>query len=292
MTPIQATATLRCVAPAAVLAAALVALAGCQSAGPATPPATAADAPLALPADYRLVWADEFNADGLPDPTKWVHDTERNKDGWHNHELQYYAGPRAENAVARGGLLVITARKEDMAAAPDWGGQHYTSARLLTRGKGEWTYGFFEVRARMPCGKGTWPAIWTLGTGGRWPDDGELDIMEHVGSKPSRVSSAVHTAAGSGGNGVGGETQIADACQAFHNYQMHWTPEGVRFGVDGVAHLNYVNTKTDPRRWPFDAAQFLLLNIAIGGDLGGPVDDSIFPVRMEVDYVRIYQAVK
>lgn len=278
----------------------LLALLGCASAPPA-PPVTNAATPatpatpvatdrLAVPAAYRLVWADEFEAPGLPDPAKWVHDTHRNQAGWYNHEQQYYAAPRAENAVVRDGKLVITARHEALRTAPDWGGQAYTSARLITRGKGDWTYGFFEIRARMPCGLGTWPAIWSVGSGGRWPDDGELDILEHIGSRPGRVFSTVHTAAGSGGHGSGAATQLPDVCRAFHTYQMHWTPQDIRFGIDGVQHFRYANPGTGTKAWPFDAPQFLILNIAIGGDLGGPIDDTIFPVAMEVDFVRVYQA--
>lgn len=245
--------------------------------------------PLGVPAGYRLVWSDEFSVDGLPDPARWDHDTGRNREGWYNNEKQYYAGPRVENAVVRGGLLRITARRESLSGAADWGGQPYTSARLITRGKADWTYGYVEVRARLPCGKGTWPAIWLVGSGGRWPEDGELDIMEQVGSDPRRVSSAVHTQAGSGGWAVGGATRLPDPCKHFHVYQMHWTPDDVRFGVDGFAHLRYPKLKDSPGSWPFDRPQFLILNVAIGGDLGGPVDDRIFPVTMEVDYVRVYQ---
>lgn len=252
-------------------------------------PSAARAEPLKPPAGYRLVWADEFDTDGLPDPDKWQNDTVMNKQGWHNKELQYYAGPRAENAVVKGGRLIITARQESMSAAPDWGGQRYTSARLLTRGRADWTYGFFEVRAKLPCGKGTWPAIWMLGSKGAWPADGELDIMEQVGSDPTRVSSAMHMAAAHSAHPIFGALRIADACQASHNYQMLWTAEGVMFAVDGFVHLSYPNLKLGPQAWPFDAPQFMLLNIAIGGDHGGEVDDRIFPVAMEVDYVRVYQ---
>lgn len=248
--------------------------------------------PSNVPAGYMLVWADEFDTPGLPDATKWVHDTAFNKKGWFNNELQYYAGPRAENAVVRDGKLVITARLERLPAAADWGGQAYTSSRLITRGLAEWTYGFFEIRARLPCGAGTWPAIWTLGRGGAWPDDGELDIMEHQGRQPEQTSSAVHTAAGHGARAVWAVSRLPTACGAFHRYQMLWTPEGVMFGVDGAMHLNYPNLGLGRKAWPFDAPQFLLLNLAIGGDLGGPVDDRIFPVTMEVDYVRVYQPAK
>lgn len=250
----------------------------------------AAAATLAVPAGYRLVWSDEFDRDGLPDPAKWVYDTGMNKAGWHNRELQYYSGPRAENARVQGGRLVITARKESLSSAPDWGGQRYTSTRLITQGKGEWTYGFFEVRAKLPCGKGTWPAIWTLNRDLVWPAGGELDIMEHIGREPGRVFSTVHTAAGHGAHGSGAARQVSDACSVFHDYQMHWTADTVRFGIDGVVHYEYSNPRSGPERWPFDAPQFLILNIAVGGDLGGAVDDAVFPVSMEVEHVRVHQA--
>jgi beta-glucanase (GH16 family) len=252
-------------------------------------PAVAAS-DLRVPEGYRLVWADEFDTPGHPDPARWVHDTVRNREGWYNNERQYYAGPRLENARVQDGRMTIQARRETLRTAPDWGGQAYTSARLITRGKAEWTYGFFEVRARMPCGKGSWPAIWLLGSGGRWPDDGELDIMEHVGSQPQRVTSAVHVAAGHAGQATSGAARLPTACSAFHNYQMHWTADGVTFGVDGHSHLRYQKMDLGKRAWPFDAPMFLILNVAIGGDLGGPVDDGAFPLAMEVEYVRVYQA--
>ena len=265
-------------------AASALSLAACAPTAP-----VAAAATLGVPAGYQLVWADEFNTDGLPDPAKWAYDTGMNKAGWHNRELQYYAGPRAENAHVKGGRLVITARKESLASAPDWGGQRYTSTRLVTQGKGDWTYGFFEIRAKLPCGQGTWPAIWMLNRDVVWPAGGELDIMEHIGREPGRVFSTVHTAAGHGGSGSGAATQVSDACTAFHNYQMHWTADAVRFGIDGVVHAQYKNPRQGKERWPFDAPQFLILNIAVGGDLGGAVDDSVFPVAMEVEHVRVYQ---
>ncbi len=274
--------------PIAGLAALL--LAACAAVLPSPPPAADPGAPhrLAVPAGYALVWSDEFSSDGLPDPGRWAYDTGMNKAGWHNRELQYYSPARAENAELRGGRLIIHARKESMSHAADWGGQRYSSSRLLTRGKAEWTYGFFEVRARLPCGKGSWPAIWMLNSAVDWPNGGELDIMEHVGREPGRVFSTVHTAAAHG-TGTGDATQVPDACTAFHDYQMHWTPQALRFGVDGMVHFVYPNPGTGRDRWPFDAPQFLILNIAVGGDFGGAVDDSIFPVRMEIDHVRVYQ---
>ena len=242
----------------------------------------------AVPAGYLLVWADEFDKDGLPDPSRWDYDTDRNAAGWYNNERQYYARDRAENAVVAGGRLRITARLEDLRSASDWGGQHYTSARLVTRGKADWTYGFFEVRAKLPCGRGTWPAIWTLSRGGVWPDGGEIDLMEQVGSNPSRVFGTVHTLQ-SGGSGTGAAISVPDACTAFHDYQLNWTASALEIGMDGVVYYRYVNPRTGLSTWPFDSPQYLLLNLAVGGNLGGSVDDSIFPVTMEVEHVRVYQ---
>lgn len=247
-----------------------------------------APVPTSAPAGYTLVWSDEFNVDGLPDATRWDYDTARNRAGWYNNERQYYARARPENAVVSNGKLRITSRLESLSSAADWGGQRYTSARLLTRGKADWTYGFFEVRAKLPCGRGTWPAIWTLGSRGVWPDDGEIDIMEQVGSNPSRVFGTVHTRQ-SGGPGTGAAVTISDACTTFHNYQMTWTVDAITIGVDGVDYYRYANPRAGLITWPFDAPQYLLLNIAIGGDLGGSVDDSIFPVTLEIDHVRVYQ---
>ena len=252
---------------------------------PPTPPVVTGPAP----AGYRLVWSDEFDVAGLPDATRWSYDTERNRAGWFNSELQYYAAARVENSVVADGRLRITARREQLNTAADWGGQRYTSARLVTRDKAAWTYGFFEIRAKLPCGRGTWPAIWMLGTGGVWPDDGEIDILEQVGSNPSRVFGTVHTLGGSGGAGQGAATQVADACTAFHDYQLHWTADEIAIGVDGVVYFRYANPRTGRRFWPFEAPQYLILNIAIGGVLGGTVDDGIFPVTMEIEHVRVWQ---
>ena len=195
-------------------------------------PAPVVPAPVVPPVgqlgNLTLVWSDEFSVNGLPDANKWDYDTDRNKAGWYNNELQYYARDRLENARVEGGRLIITARREDLSSAADWGGQHYTSARLLTRGKASWTYGFVEVRAKLPCALGTWPAIWMLGTGGTWPDDGEIDIMEQRGTsavEKGRVLGTIHTRAynyfnGTLGPGQGSNTAVPDACTAFHNYQL------------------------------------------------------------------------
>lgn len=241
------------------------------------------------PPGYKLVWNDEFNGSGLPDPNKWVYDTERNQAGWYNNELQYYGAGRLENSSVGGGVLSITARREALTSAADYGGQAYTSARLITRGKAEWTYGFMEVRAKLPCGGGTWPAIWMLGTQGDWPARGEIDIMEQVGNQPNSILGTVHTTAGSGANANGNRTTLNDACTVFHNYQLTWTPQSLTIGIDGRNFHTYNNQGQGSVSWPFDKPQYLLLNLAIGGDLGGAVDNNIFPRSMQVDYVRVYQ---
>lgn len=260
---------------------------------PVTPPITPPNTPTGgKPAGWTLVWSDEFDKDGLPDAKKWDYDTSRNALGWYNNELQYYARDRLENAQVQAGKLILTARKEDLTSASDYGGQHYTSARLVTRGKSSWTYGFVEVRAKLPCGLGTWPAIWMLGTKGTWPDDGEIDIMEQTGRNPTQILGTIHTKAYNGGNGMqkGSFTILADACTAFHNYQLTWTADKIQIGVDDVNHFTYTNPgNSDYTQWPFSNPQYLLLNLAIGGTMGGTVDPTIFPVQMEVDYVRVYQ---
>ena len=265
----------------------LALLAGCGGAL-AEPAATSGG----KPAGWRLVWADEFDVDGLPDPGKWDYDTERNRLGWHNKELQYYTRARRANAEVKDGRLVITARKEALTGQPDYGGQAYTSARLITRGKASWTYGFIEVRAKLPCAPGSWPAIWMLGTGGKWPVDGEIDIMEHVGHKSGEILGSMYTGAQNwpAGTGKTAKTMVPDACGAFHDYQLTWTKDRMLIGVDGRNYAELVNTKKeDYNAWPFDRPQYMLLNVAVGGDLGGAVQDATLPWSMEVEYVRVFQ---
>lgn len=167
----------------AVPALCLLAVLACQDDTPPTAPAIAAPQPAA----YRLVWSDEFDRDGGPDPTHWTYDVGGH--GWGNNELQFYTDDRRENARVEGGHLTIEARREA------WESRPYTSARLVTKGKGDWTYGRIEVRAQLPAGRGSWPAIWTLGSKNplQWPDDGEIDIMEHVGFDQGVVHASIHT---------------------------------------------------------------------------------------------------
>jgi len=243
----------------------------------------------APPAGYRLVWADEFARAGRPDRAKWRFDTEANRTGWYNNELQYYAADRLANARVANGRLIITARREVPTGVSDHGGQRYTSARLITRGKAQWTRGFFEIRARLPCGAGTWPAIWMLGTDGQWPDGGEIDIMEHVGNDPGVIHGTVHNRATAGTHGDGNSIRLPSACSGFHRYQLEWTDDALRFAVDDRTFHRYARAGAKPGGWPFDRPQYLLLNLAVGGDMGGQVDDRVFPQRFEVDYVRVYR---
>ena len=250
-----------------------------------------------IPSGFRLAWSDEFDVAGLPDAARWSYDTERNSAGWYNNELQYYADARSENSRVENGMLTITARREDLSAAglSDWSGQRYSSARLITRDKATWTYGFVEVRAKLPCGRGSWPAIWMLSKPPQthWPDDGEIDIMEHVGFDAGVIHGTVHTGAynHTRNNAMTATTTVADACNEFHRYQMTWTAARITVGVDDHNYYQYSNDGTGNAEWPFDSPQYLILNVAVGGDWGGQmgVDDTIFPVHMEIDYVRVYQ---
>jgi beta-glucanase (GH16 family) len=249
-------------------------------------------------AGWTLVWSDEFSGSGLPDSSKWTYDTDRNKVGWWNNEKQYYANARLENSRVQDGKLIIEARQERFTAAADFGGQNYTSARLITRGLASWSYGFWEVRAKLPCGLGTWPAIWMLGTGGRWPEDGEIDILEQRGTAAAdkqQILGTVHTKAynwsgGTMGVAKGASTALPNACTAFNNYQLRWEADRIVIGVNGVEYFTFMNPNNgDRNQWPFNAPQYLILNLAMGGDLGGAINDTQLPAQMEVDYVRVYK---
>ena len=250
--------------------------------------------PMVVPAGYTQVWADEFNTGTMPDPRRWRYDTSRNKEGWYNNELQYYAANRPENVRVERGNLIIEVRHERLTTMADYGGQDYSSGKLVTQGLADWKYGIIEVRAKLACGKGVWPAIWTLGTGGGgWPLQGEIDIMEHVGWDPGRVHGNIHTQAYNHVQHTqkGAWTMVPTSCEAFHDYQLLWTPERIVIGVDGRGYMAFANDgKGNRAAWPFDGPQYLLLNIAIGG-WGGVqgVDPAAFPAKMEVEYVRVWQ---
>jgi beta-glucanase (GH16 family) len=261
-----------------------------------SPPITAGtDEPLVRPADAKLVWSDEFDTDGLPDPKRWAYDTARNKLGWHNEEKQYYAAARPENVRVAGGRLIITATAERLADKPDHGGQDYASTKLFTKGIADWRYGFFEIRAKLPCGRGIWPAIWMLASDDSkgWPAMGEIDIMEHVGWDNGRVHGTVHTGAYNHVSNTqkGSNVVIPDVCEAFHTYQLDWNADRILIGIDGRAHMRFENDKKgDPQTWPFGTPEYLILNVAVGG-WGGQkgIDPKAFPAAMEVDWVRVWQ---
>lgn len=236
---------------------------------------------------YQLVWSDEFDKNGMPDTSKWGYDV--GGGGWGNNELQYYTDARSENARVENGNLVIETRKESL------GGRNYTSARLLTKNKAEWTYGKFDIRAKLPTGRGLWPAIWMLSANDplNWPDDGELDIMEEVGFNQNVIHGTVHNKLYNGANGQqkGSNVKILGADTAFHSYSLEWTTDNVKWFVDSNQFFIYANPKQGPDSWPYYNDFFMILNIAVGGNWGGQqgIDDTIFPQQMLIDYVRVYQ---
>jgi beta-glucanase (GH16 family) len=239
---------------------------------------------------WKLVWADEFDKKGLPDTTRWNYDTRGNDYGWGNNEKQWYTVAKPENCRIENGILKITARKEKT------GNKEYSSARLTTKNKGDWKYGKIEVRAKLPTGNGTWPAIWMLPTDskyGGWPKCGEIDIMEHVGFDPDTVFSTVHTGKFNHmiGTQVGKKTGLPTATSDFHIYTTEWEENEIRSYVDGKHYFTFKNNGEGFESWPFDQPFHLILNLAIGGGLGGKkgIDDSKFPHTFEIDYVRVYQ---
>lgn len=249
-----------------------------------------AQAPVAKePPPRRLIWSDEFDTGSVPDTTEWSYDVGGN--GFGNNELQYYCAHRPENARIENGNLVIEARKEV------YENRQFTSARLITQGKVELKRGRIEVRAKLPAGRGTWPAIWMLNArlDMQWPNDGEIDIMEHVGFDPGVIHGTVHTEAYNHVKKTekGGTLTVPDASTAFHTYSIDWTADRIDFFVDQQKYYTFdkkVNG-SDHAQWPFTEPFYLILNLAIGGNWGGQkgVDESIFPQRMEIDWVRVYQ---
>ena len=248
------------------------------------------DGPVRRPANARLVFRDEFNGNAL-DLGKWRYDTARNKQGWFNHEKQYYSAAR--NSRVRGGVLTIEARHENSRRYPDSGGQNYTSAKIVS--KAAWTYGFYEIRAKLPCARGTWPAIWMLRQKlVKWPEGGEIDIMEQVGAEPNLIYATLHTKAYNHTIRTQRSAQrlVPTSCSAFHVYQLDWRPESITIGVDGHGILKHLRKTSDGQaEWPFDAPFDLILNLAIGGDWASQkgIDDAALPERMQVDYVRVWQ---
>ena len=240
--------------------------------------------------DYsKPLWSDEFDKAGKPDSEIWSYDIGGN--GWGNAELQNYTND-IKNAVVKNGNLHIRAIKENV------GSNVYSSARLVTKNKKDILYGRIEVKAKLPRGVGTWPAIWMLGTDNYygntyWPDNGEIDIMEHVGYDQDVVHGNIHTKAFNHviGTNKGSEIKVPDASGKFNVYAVNWYPDSLVFEINGAVYFKFENKKDyEWQEWPFDKKQHLLLNLAIGGAWGGKngVDDTIFPQEMIVDYVRVY----
>ena len=233
----------------------------------------------------NLLWSDEFNSDGAPG-TDWVFET--GGDGWGNSELQYYTD-RSENARVEGGNLVITAIEEE------FGGNSYTSARLITKGFVEEQYGRFEARMQLPWGQGIWPAFWMLGAdidNNEWPGAGEIDVMEYRGQEPTIIHGSVHGPGYSGGDAITDEFELeGDRFDTgFHVFGVEWGPNYINYYVDGTLY-NQITPEDmpDDGEWVYDKPFFLLINMAVGGTFVGPVSDAtVFPQTLLVDYVRIY----
>lgn len=233
------------------------------------------------PAMPVLVWSDEFNTDGAPDPTKWGYDIGTGGNGWGNNELEYYTS-RPENAIVQNGVLKITAIKES------YSGSAYTSARLLSKDKFAFTYGKIEVKAKLPAGVGTWPAIWMLGSDiaiAGWPACGEIDIMEHRGSELNKIFGTLHYPGRSGGNADGGTTVISNATTEFHIYSLEWSASSIQIYVDGLLY----HTVNNSGSIPFNHDFFFIMNVAMGGGFAGNIDPAFTKDSMEVDYIRVYK---
>lgn len=233
----------------------------------------------------NLVWSDEFDADGAVDSAKWGYDIGTGSNGWGNGEAQYYTD-RADNSMIENGILKIIAKAESFS------GSDYTSARLKTEGLFDFKYGRVDVRAKVPAEGGTWPAIWMLGANFStvgWPACGEIDIMEHTGNNSGDVSSAIHTPSSNGNTENVMHKTVADATTEFHVYSVNWSENEISFLIDDEIFYTYNPATKDADTWPFNANQFLILNMAMGGTLGGDIPTDFSSSTFEVDYVRVYQ---
>lgn len=241
-----------------------------------------------------MVWSDEFDYTGLPDSKKWSYDVGDACDlpagcGWGNQELQYYTENELKNARVENGHLTIQVHQEKVHNSA------YSSARLVSKGKGDWLYGKVEVKAKIPRGKGTWGAIWMLSSDDvykGWPHSGEIDIMENVGYDPDTIVSSAHTLAyhHSIGTHKTGRISVPDAGEAFHVYSLEWEPDEYRIYVDDILSFTFKKESDDFKVWPFDQKFHLILNIAYGGAWGGSqgLDPASLPAEMQIDYVRVF----
>jgi beta-glucanase (GH16 family) len=256
------------------------------------------------PAGWQLAWSDEFNdpAGTPPNADTWTHEigdgTANGIPGWGNSELQYYTNSTENAATDGAGNLAITVKAtgDSSTARCYYGPCKYTSARLISAHKAEFAYGRVEARVRVPSGAGLWPAFWMLGTDIErvgWPQTGEIDIMEHVGREPNRVFGTIHGPGYSGGDSFGGIYDFAEpVAERYHTYAVEWQPNKIVWYVDGIRYHEAAPANVAPDQWVFNHPFFLLLNVAVGGNFGGPVGgDTTFPQTMQVDYVRVYQGV-
>jgi beta-glucanase (GH16 family) len=250
-----------------------------------TPPAAPVDSGWTF--ETTPTFSDEFNYTGTPDTTKWGYDL--GGGGWGNQELEYYTDS-LKNVNVKNGVLHITALKQL------FGGMSYTSARMVSKNNGYLLYGRIEASAKLPPGKGTWPAIWMLSNDwkyGAWPASGEIDIMEQVGFDPLNVHFSVHNSKNYGANGRTSTMQIATDTTAFHKYRVDWTPYAIRGYYDDTQVFSFVNPGTGSDQWPFNQKFHVLMNLAIGGSWGGAmgVDPNLCPATMQVDYIRFYKMI-
>ncbi len=238
--------------------------------------------------NYVQVWGDEFNTPGLPDSTKWGYEIGKIR----NAELQYYTSKRLENARIEDSVLIIEVRKEK------YSGADYTSASIISRGIGDWKYGKIEISAKVPTGKGTWPALWMMPTYseyGGWPKSGEIDIMEYIGVEPEKLYYTCHfegNVTGSNHQSSGtNSTKIVHPYNQFIKFSIIWTPDKIEWYANDVKYHTYTKRATDYRIWPFDKEFYLILNLAYGGEWAGygGVDDTKLPHKFLIDYVRVYQ---
>lgn len=242
---------------------------------------------------FTKEWEDDFSGNTL-DPSKWtlvIGDGCPDLCGWGNNELQYYSD-KPSNVRLKDGKLIIEAHKQQMGASP------YTSAKLVTKEKADWKYGRIEIKAKLPKGKGTWPAFWMLPTISdrslQWPTDGEIDIMEHVGYNQGMIYGTIHTEKFNHQIGTQRSDSIfvKDAHKAFHIYGIEWSPEQISWFVDDNVYLTLYKNDDDYKGWPFDKSEFhLIINLAVGGNWGGKhgVDERIWPQQLIIDYIRYYR---
>lgn len=231
--------------------------------------------------EKKLFWAEEFDKDGAPNPAVWGYDIGNGDNGWGNSEKEFYTN-RPENIIIKDGILKITAQKES------YSGFNYTSSRIQSMNKFSFTYGRVDIRAKLPSGGGTWPALWMLGSNIQtvgWPACGEIDIMENKGNEPNKIYGTMHHPNHSGANGDSGNTTITNPSTEFHIYSVDWSASTIKMYVDNKLYYTFNNNSS----LPFNKDFFLILNVAMGGNFGGAIDPNFVSSSMEVDYIRIYK---